>query len=320
MRAITYSEYGSPDQLELVDIDRPIAKDNEVVVRVRAASINSWDWDLLTGTFQGRLGAFRKPRYPILGADIAGVVESTGTAARDFQPGDEVFGDISGSGWGGFAEYVSVREAVLARKSQSLTFEQAAAAPQAGVLALQGLRDRRHVQAGQSVLINGAGGGSGTFAVQIAKSFGAEVTGVDAPWKLETMRSAGADHVIDYTRQDFASNAESYDLVLDLVASRSVFASRRALRPKGTYVVVGGSTRVLLQMLTLGTVMSTIGSRKTGILMHRPNRQDLVLLNQLFEAGTVVPVIDRIYPLSETAEAFRRFGEGRVNGKVVITV
>ena len=227
MRAITYAEYGSPDQLKFVDIDRPIAKDNEVVVRVRAASINSWDWDLLTGTFQGRLGAFRKPKYPILGADIAGVVESTGTAARDFQPGDAVFGDISGSGWGGFAEYVSVREAVLAKKSQSLTFEQAAATPQAGVLALQGLRDKRQVQAGDRVLINGAGGGSGTFAVQIAKSFGAEVTGVDAPWKQETMRSIGADHVIDYTRKDFAASAESYDLVLDLVASRSVFASLR---------------------------------------------------------------------------------------------
>ncbi len=320
MKAIVYHEYGSPDLLELQDVDKPVAGDDEVLVRVHATSVNSWDWDLLTGRFQGRLGGFRKPKYEILGADIAGRVEAAGTNAKQFEPGDEVFGDISGCGWGGLAEYVSVPESVLAPKSDGLTFEEAAAAPQAAVLALQGLRDKRQIQPGQNVLINGAGGGVGTFAVQIAKSFGAEVTGVDSTGKLDTVRSIGADHVIDYTQEDFTKNGQHYDLILDVVASRSIFDCRRALKPGGIYVVVGGSTAAILQAVVLGSLVAMIGSKKTSLLIHKPNQKDLVYLNELFETGKVAPVIDGRYPLSEAAGAFRRFGEGKVKGKVVITV
>ena len=320
MKAIVYHEYGSPDLLELHDVDKPVVEDDEVLVRVHAASVNSWDWDLLTGTFQGRLGGFRAPKYKILGADIAGRVEAAGRNVRQFEPGDEVFGDISGNGWGGFAEYVSVPESALASKSDSLTFEEAAAVPQAAVLALQGLRDKGQIQPGQSVLINGAGGGVGTFAVQIAKSFGTEVTGVDSTAKLDMVRSIGADHVIDYTQEDFTKNGQHYDLILDVVASRSIFECRRALRPGGMYVMVGGSTAAILQAVVFGPLVSMIGSKKTGILMHRPNQKDLIYLNQLFETGKVVPVIDKRYLLSEVANAFRRFGEGHVTGKVVITM
>jgi len=320
MKAIVYHEYGSPDLLQLQDVDKPVAGDDEVLVRVHATSVNSWDWDLLTGTFQGRLGAFRKPKYEILGADIAGRVEAAGTNAKQFEPGDEVFGDISGCGWGGLAEYVSVPESVLAPKSDALTFEEAAAAPQAAVLALQGLRDKRQIQPGQNVLINGAGGGVGTFAVQIAKSFGAEVTGVDSTGKLDTVRSIGADHVIDYTQEDFTKNGQHYDLILDVVASRSIFDCRRALKPGGIYVVVGGSTAAILQAVVLGSLVAMIGNKKTSLLIHKPNQKDLVYLNELFETGKVAPVIDGRYPLSEAAGAFRRFGEGNVKGKVVITV
>ena len=215
---------------------------------------------------------------------------------------------------------VSVPERALAPKPSSLTFEEAAVAPQAAVLALQGLRDKGQLQSGQSVLINGAGGGVGTFAVQIAKSFGAEVTGVDSTGKLDMVHSIGADHVIDYTQEDFTRNGERYDLILDVVASRSIFDCRRALRPGGIYVVVGGSTAAILQVVFLGPFVSMIGSRKTGLLMHKPNKKDLVYVNELFETGKVMPVIDRRYALSEVAEAFRRFGEGQVKGKVVITV
>ncbi len=320
MKAIVYHEYGSPDVLEFQDVDKPVVKDDEVLVRVHAASVNSWDWDLLTGTFQGRLGAFRTPKYKILGADIAGRVEAAGRNVEQYQPGDEVFGDVSGCGWGGFAEYVSVPESALAPKSDSLTFAEAAATPQAAVLALQGLRDKGQLQPGQSVLIYGAGGGVGTFAVQIAKSFGAEVTGVDSTGKLDTMRSIGADEVIDYTQEDFTKNGRHYDLILDVAASRSIFDYRRALRPGGIFVVVGGSTAALLQTVFLGSLVSMIGSKKTGILIHKPNQKDLVYLNELLETGKVVPVIDGTYPLSEVARAFRRFGEGHVKGKVVITV
>jgi NADPH:quinone reductase-like Zn-dependent oxidoreductase len=300
-------------------VPAPVAADEQVLVRVHASSLNSWDWDLLTGTFQGRLGAFRKPKHQILGADIAGTVEAVGDAATRFQPGDEVFGDISGAGWGGLAEYVAVPERVLAPKSASLSFEEAAAAPQAGVLALQGLH-KGHIQAEQRVLINGAGGGVGTFAVQIAKSFGTEVTGVDHTAKLHTMRGVGADHVIDYTQQDFTKMGRQFDLILDVLASQSIFDCRRALSPTGRYVLVGGPTPLILQALIVGPFASLVGDKKTGILMHRPNAEDLAHLNRLFETGRIAPVIDRQYPLSEAAEAFRRLGKQQASGKIVITV
>jgi NADPH:quinone reductase-like Zn-dependent oxidoreductase len=321
LKATIYHTYGSPDVLELVEIPNPIPRTDEVLVRVQAASVNSWDWDRLTGTppvfrvFSGLL----KPKLKILGADIAGRVEAVGRNVKRFQPGDEVFGDLCESGWGGFAEYVCAREDALALKPSSMTFEQAAAIPQAGVLALQGLVDKGGVQPGQQVLINGAGGGVGTFAVQIAKSFGAEVTGVDGPEKLDLMSSVGADHVVDYTQEDFTRNGQRYDLILDISAHHSMFDCKRALAPGGTYVLVGGAVRRVLQLLLLGSWLAVTGGKKMGILSVKPN-EGLDLLEELFEAGKVVPVIDRSYTLAEVPEALRHLGEGRTRGKVVITV
>ncbi len=271
MKAIVYTKYGPPDVLELKEVEKPTPEDNEVLVKVHAASVNSWDWDRLRGTFQGRLGAFRKPKNKILGADIAGRVEAVGSNANQFQPGDEVFGDISGfraRDWGGFAEYVCAREDLLALKPASMTFEEAAAVPQAGILALQGLRDKRQIQPGQNVLINGAGGGVGTFAVQIAKSFGAEVTGVDSARKLDMLRKIGSDHVIDYTKEVFTKSGKRYDLILDVVGSRLIFDYKRALSPKGIYVMVGGSTAQGLQAMLLGPWLSRSGNQQIGILEY----------------------------------------------------
>jgi len=242
-----------------------------------------------------------------------------GRNIRRFQPEDEVFGDISVR-MGGFAEYVCAREKALALKSASLTFEEAAAIPQAAAIALQGIRDKGQVRPGHKVLINGAGGCTGTFAVQLAKSYGAEVTGVDNTGKLDFMRSLGADHVIDYTREDFTKNGRKYDLILDVVAHRSVFAYRRALRPNGSYFAVGGSVGTLFQILLLGQWIGRTTGKKIRILAVRPNLEDMVHVTELCEAGKVVPVIDRRYPLSEVPEAFRYLGEGRAKGKVVITV
>jgi len=277
--------------------------------------------ETLRGVFIVRIAAPLKPMYKILGADIAGRVEAVGRNAKQFQPGDEVFGDISVCGFGAFAEYVSVPENALALKPASMTFEEAATYPQAAVLALQNLRDKRQIEPGQKVLINGAGGGVGTFAVQIAKYFEAEVTGVDSTMKLDMVRSIGADHVIDYTQEDFTKSGHRYDLILDVVAYRSIFDYKRALSPKGIFVFVGGSTAAIFQALLLGPLISMTGSKKMGVVMWKPNKkEDLVFLKELFEAGKVVPVIDRHYPLSEVPEAFRYLEEGHARGKIVITV
>lgn len=321
MKAIVYQKYGSPDVLQLEDVDTPAIDDGDVLVRVRAASVNSWDWDLLRGTpFLNRLGALRTPKHKILGADIAGQVEAVGRDVSRFQPGDEVYGDLSGCGWGGFAEYVSAAEDALAPKPANLTFEDAAAVPQAGVLAVQGLRLHGPIQPGQHVLVNGAGGGVGTFAVQIARSFGAEVTGVDSTEKLDMVRSIGADHVIDYTQDDFTSTEQRYDVILDCALHRSIFDCRRALAPRGTHILIGGSAARIIQAFALATPISIVGGKKTRILLHKPGAADLAELTALLEAGTVVPVIDRRYTLSEVPEALRYFGEGHVQGKIVITV
>ena len=321
MKAMVYHKYGSPDVLELQEVERPTPKDNEVLVKVHAASVNSWDWDLLRGKpFVNRLlFGLLKPKTKILGCDIAGRVEAVGRNVKQFKPGDEVFGDLCASEWGGFAEYVCARENALALKPASMTFEQVAAVPQAAVMALQVLRDKGQIQPGQKVLINGAGGGVGTFAVQMAKSFGAEVTGVDSTRKLDMLRSIGSDQVIDYTQEDFTKNGQGYDLILDVVGNRSIFDYKRALSPKGIYVMVGGSTALIFQLLFLGSWISMTGSKKMGILAHQPNK-DLDFMKELFEAGKVVPVIDRRYPLSEAAEALRYFGKGHAQGKVVITL
>jgi NADPH:quinone reductase-like Zn-dependent oxidoreductase len=322
MKAIVYTKYGPPEVLKLEEVAKPTPKDNELLIKIHAASINSWDWDLLRGTpFMNRLMfGVLKPKTKILGCDIAGRVEAVGRNVKQFQPGDEVFGDISGCGWGGFAEYVCASENALALKSAGMTFEQAAAVPQAGLLALQGLRDKGQIQPGQKVLINGAGGGAGTFAVQIAKSYGAEVTGVDSTGKLDMLRSIGADHVIDYTQEDFTKNGQRYDLILDVAAYRSIFDYKRVLSPKGIYVMLGGGSWArVYQAIFLGPLLSITGSKKMGILMLKPNK-DLAFMKELVAAGKVVPVIDKRYPLSKVPEALRYFGKGEAKGKVVITV
>ena len=320
MKAIVFTKYGSPDFLELKEVEKPTPKENEVLIKVHASSINDWDWGLLRGKpFANRvMFGLLKPKK-ILGCDIAGRVEAIGKNVKQFQPGDNVFGDISGGNWGGFAEYACARENEIALKPVSMSFEEAAAIPQAGALALQSVYDKAQIQSGQKVLINGAGGGAGTFAVQIAKSLGAEVTGVDSTRKLNMMRSIGADHVIDYTQEDFTKNGQCYDLIIDNAAHHSIFDYKRALSPKGIYVMLGGSTARIFQIMFLGPLISMTGSKKLGILMLKPNK-DLAFMKELFETGKVKPVIDRRYPLSEVAEALRYFGEGHTKGKVVITL
>jgi len=325
MKAIVYHEYGSPDVLRLEEVPTPTPADDEVLVKVHAASLNSWDQDFLRGSpFFARVwGGFRKPRNGILGTDVAGHIEAVGKDVRGLQIGDEVFGEVSrrflSLGWGGFAEYVCARETSMVTRPAGMTFEQAAAIPQVGALALAGLRYNGEIQPGQKVLMNGAGGGVGTFVVQIAKHFGAEVTGVDSTEKLEFLRSIGADHVIDYTKEDFTRNGQRYDLILDVAAYRSTFDYRRALNPGGAYGVIGGSHIRFFQTALLGPLISMIGSKKLGGVGADPN-EGLDFIVELFEAGKVVPIIDRTYPLSEVAEAFRYFGEGHVKGKIVITM
>jgi NADPH:quinone reductase-like Zn-dependent oxidoreductase len=323
MKAIVYQKYGPPDVLQLEDVEKPLVKDDGVLIRVHAASVNRSDWESLTAhpRYVRLSGGFLKPRDTILGSDIAGRVEAVGRSVTQFQPGDEVFGDVLWHGMGGFAEYVSVPEsAPLVLKPTSITFDEAAAIPQAAVLALQGLRHKGEIEPGHVVLINGAGGGGGTFAIQIAKLLGAEVTGVDNTLKLDMMRSIGADHVIDFTHEDFTKRSNGYDRILDFAAHGSILALKRALRPQGTYSVVGGSVPRLLQTLVLGSLISATGSKKMSVLIARPNREDLTYMAALVEAGKVTPIIDRRYELSEVPEALRDLGEGRVKGKAVITV
>ncbi len=320
LRAVVYHEYGSPDVLSVRNVAKPTLQDDSVLVKVHAASVNSWDWDLLTGKpLWSRGSGLRRPRREVLGCDIAGTVEAVGTEVRRFRPGDPVFGDISGHGFGGFAEFVAVPEAPLCHMPLGLGFEQAAAIPQACVLALQGLRDTGGMRSGQRILINGAGGGVGTFGVQLAKLAGAEVTCVDRADKLDVLTSLGADHVIDFRERDFTRTGIRYDLILDVVARRSISAYRRSLTPGGVAVIVGGSMSTILQTVTVGFLLPRSGGR-TRLLLHHPNAEDLDHLGQLCASGDIAPVIDRIYPLADTAEAMRRIGEGRVLGKIVITM
>jgi NADPH:quinone reductase-like Zn-dependent oxidoreductase len=319
MKAIVFTKYGSPDVLELKEVEKPTPKDDEVLIRVHAASLNDWDWGALQGIpFLNRLiFGLLKPTKQILGSDIAGRIEAVGKDVLRFRPGDEVFGDLSGD-WGGFAEYVCARENALALKAPSMTFEEAAAIPQAAMLALQGL-DLGRIKPGQKLLINGAGGGVGTFAIQIAKLYGVEVTGVDSPEKLDLLRSMGAEHVIDYTQEDFTKNRQCYDLILDVKTNRSIFDCARALSPHGVYVTVGGSMVRLFQFLLLRPWISMTRNKSIRVVILKPNK-DLAYMRELFEAGKVVPVIDGPYKLAEVPKAFRHFGAGRHKGKVVITV
>jgi NADPH:quinone reductase-like Zn-dependent oxidoreductase len=320
VKAVVYTRYGPPEVLGLKEVAKPTPRDDEVLVKVRAVSVNRSDWEGLRGKpLYARIGGLLKPRQQILGSDVAGRVEMAGRNVRRFQPGDEVFGDILPR-LGGFAEYVRARESALALKPAGMTFEEAAAIPQAAVIALQGIRDKGRVQPGQKVLINGAGGGAGTFAVQLAKLYGAEVTGADNTGKLDLMRSLGADHVIDHTREDFTNNGERYDLILDVVAHRSVFAYKRALRPNGSYLLAGGSVATIFQILLLGPWIRATTGKRIRILAIRPNTEDVDFTKDLIEAGKVAPVIDRTYPLSEVPDAIGYVGEGHAKGKVVVTV
>lgn len=321
MKAIVFEKYGSPDVLELRDVETPSPKDDEVLIKVHAASVNSWDWDWLTGRpyiYRLLFGLF-KPRIRILGCDVAGEVVSTGKNVKSLQPGDEVFGDLSQGNWGCFAEYVCAKENALIKKPIDMTFEQAASIPQAGLLALQGLRYRGQIRKGQKVLINGAGGGVGTFAIQIAKYFGAEVTAVDKPHKLELMKLLSADHVIDYTKEDYTNTGQQYDLILDTVATRSIFDYKRALTADGTFVMVGGSPGSILQTALLGSLVTKFGKKKVGLLLHKPN-EGLKDMITLFQTGKVIPVIERCFKLTEVPNALRLQGEGNAKGKIMINV
>ncbi len=320
MKAIVCHQYGSPDVLELQDVDKPTVKDDDVLVRVHAASVNPLDWHSMTGKpYLLRIGALRRPKRPILGVDVAGQVEAVGKNVTQFQPGDDVFG----AGYGAFAEYLCAPEDKLVLKPANLTFEQAAAVPVAGLSALQGLRDRGRIQSGQRVLINGASGGVGTFAVQIAKSFGTEVTGVCSTRNVGLVRSIGADHVVDYTQDNFTQSGQRYDLMLDTVGSRSLSECRRVLNPKAVYVSVGAKMGDWIGPLThISKVLlaSLFGSQKMAPMLARITKEHLVVLQGLLEAGKVTPVIGRRYELSEVPEALRHQGERHAQGKTVINV
>ncbi len=316
MKAIVYTKYGPPEVLQLKEVEKPIPKDNEILIKVHAASANAYDWrHLRADPFLIRLmgAGLLKPKHKILGADIAGQVEAVGSNVKQFQPGDEVFGEGS---YGGFAEYVCVDENRFVLKPANLTFEEAAAVPMAALTALQGLRDKGQIQARQKVLINGASGGVGTFAVQIAKSFEAEVTGVCSTPKMDFVRSIGADHAIDYTQEDVTKNRQQYDLIFDIAAYRSISKYKRILSSSGIYVLAGGSMARIFQLMFI----SMTGVKNMGYMVANINQKDLLFIIELLKVGKVKSIIDKRYPLNETAEALRYLEEGHACGKVVITM
>jgi 2-desacetyl-2-hydroxyethyl bacteriochlorophyllide A dehydrogenase len=324
MKAMVNARYGSPDVMELKEVEKPAPQDNEILVKVRATSVNAADWHSLRGSpliFRFQFG-FPKPKITILGGDVAGEVEAVGAAVTQFKPGDAVFGDASVGGFGAFAEYVTVPEHLLVPKPATITFEQAAAVPLAATTALQGLRRAGEIRPGDKVLINGATGGVGTFAVQIAKSYGAEVTGVCNPKKMDTVRSIGADHVIDYTQEDFTRNGQQYDVIIDIAANHSALAYRRALSPQGRYIFVGFSTMAhMIGIIILGAWLSRTTSKDFIFMgMAEPNQQDLLFVSDLLETGKIVPYIDKTYPLSGVPDAIRHMEDRLVHGKIVITV
>jgi NADPH:quinone reductase-like Zn-dependent oxidoreductase len=326
MKAITYTEYGPPDVLQLTEIAKPTPKDDEVLIKIHAASVNPLDWHFVRGIpyFLRMMAGLRKPKITRLGVDVAGKVEAVGTSVTQFKPGDEVFGTCLGA----FAEYVCCRENKLALKPASVTFEEAAAVPVAAVTALQGLRDKGRVQPGQKVLINGAAGGVGTFAVQIAKSFGAHVTGVCSTRNVDMVRSIGADHVIDYTKEDFAQSGQRYDIIFDNVGNHSFPDCRRVMIAKGILISNGGGSLSENEGTWIGSMAGSMGallsslfiSQKFVMFVASINKQDLNVLKELMEARNVTPVIDRCYKLAEVPEAIRHVEEGHARGKIVITL
>jgi NADPH:quinone reductase-like Zn-dependent oxidoreductase len=321
MKAIRFNKYGSPDVLELLEVEKPTPNENQVLVKVIAASANPLDWHRMEGKpIITRMGeGFRKPKNPKLGADIAGIVEDVDKNVTEFKPGDEVIGSI---GSGGFAEYVCARERYFVLKPANVSFEAAASAPVVGFTALQGLRDTGQIQAGQKVLVNGAAGGVGTFAVQIARCYGTEVTGVCSTRNLDMVRSIGADHVIDYTRQDFTRNGQQYDLIYCAIGNRSAIDYQRALKPQGICVIAGFTSMArMIGNMILEPLFSRKGGKKVmGMGIAKVNKEDLVFIAKLLETGKIVPVIDRTYPLRETAEAIRYLETGHARGKVIVTV
>ena len=320
MKAIIYTKYGPPDVLRLEEVEKPAPKDDEVLIQVHAASLNAYDWHLLVADpFLVRLmgGGFMKPKSTKFGADVAGRVEAVGKDVRQFQPGDEVYGDI---GTGACAEYACAREKMLALKPANLSFVEAAAVPMAGMTALQGLRDVGKIQPGQDVLINGASGGVGTFAVQLARHFGATVSAVCSTQKMEQALALGAHQVIDYTQQDFTRNGQQYDLILAANGYHWINDYKRALKPQGIYVMAGGTNAQIFQAMLLGPLVSKKGGKTLGGVSAKISQQDLEILKELIEAGKVKPVVDRRYPLAEAAEAMRYLYEGHAKGKVVIGV
>jgi len=320
MKAVVYTEYGPPDVLKIDEVEKPTPQDKQVLIKVHAASINAGDYRVRGGSpflLRPMIGGLLKPKNTRLGSDVAGRVEAVGENVKQFRPGDEVFGCANGA----FAEYVLAREAYLALKPANRSFEEAAAVPVAALTALQGIRYAGGIRPGQKVLIQGASGGVGTFAVQLAKSFGAEVTAVCSPRNLDMARSIGADHVIDYTQEDFTRNQQRYDLIYAVNGYHSLSAYKRALSPQGIYVCAGGTLPQIFQAMLLGSLMSRNGDKKMGSMgIAKVNQEDLVYLGELLEAGKIVPVIDRSYPLSEIVEAFRYVEEVHAQGKVVITV
>ena len=321
MKAIVLTQYGSPDDLELKEIETPVPRDGEVLVKVHATSVNDWDWCLVRGTpfYIRLLYGWRKPNIQIPGAEVAGRVTAVGPNVTRFQPGDAVYGDISEGGFGGFAEYVCVPETALALMPENMTFTEAAAIPHAAMLAVQGLIDVGELQPGQKLLINGAGGGVGTLGAQIAQAIGVtDVTGIDRASKFTLMRSVGFTHTIDYTQTDFTAGQEQYDLILDTKTNRSPFKYLPVLKPGGTYVTVGGLTPRLLQVLFFGKIIRWLTQKTVRLVNLQPNK-DLAYVNELFAAGQLKPTIDGPYLLSDAPRLIQYFGEGQHQGKVVIT-
>ncbi len=321
MKAIIYSKYGPPDVLQLKEVEKPTPKEDEVLVKVFATAVNDYDWSMVRGKpyLYRLLFGIIKPKRKIPGMELAGIIEALGTNATSFELGDAVYGDISGYGFGSFAEYVCINEKALKLKPGNMSFEQAASIPHASMLAVQGLIDIGKVQKGEKILINGAGGGFGTFGLQIAKFYNTEVTGVDTGDKLNMMKSIGFDHVIDYRKEDFTKNGQRYDLILDAKTNRSTFNYIRSLNPNGRYVTVGGTTSRLLQAFFLGPLIRLFNKKTIRIVALKPNK-DLDYIKELFEEGKIKPVIDGPYKLNEVPEAIRYFGEGKHKGKVVITL